>query len=211
MADITGAFEVDGLVQQKKELEALLMSNPSMEKKVQKLIRRVLMAARKEISQAAGDAMKSDPRQAYKAVKTSVYRQILGGSVSILNKKHGKQGYSTPEPPVHTGRGGNRRPRSSRTIALQSYIGDSRAFILRFLNAGTEDRHIKFHPDPRREKVNRGSQGGSVQKYGKTTNTGSRGRIAPRNFFANSSHTAMQKAASQLSHLIDNLIKQEFS
>lgn len=211
MADITGAFQVDGLVQQKKELEALLMSNPAMEKKVQKLIRQVLMAARKEIGQAAGDSMKSDPRKAYKAVKTSVYRQILGGSVSILNKKHGKQGYATPEPPPLTGRGGNRRTRNAKTIAVQSYIGDSRAFILRFLNAGTDDRHIKFHSDPHRAKVNRGSQGGNVQKYGKTINTGFRGHIAPRNFFANSSHTAMQKAAGQLLQLIDDLIKKELS
>jgi hypothetical protein len=34
MADITGAFEVDGLVKQKEALESLLMSNPAMEKVV---------------------------------------------------------------------------------------------------------------------------------------------------------------------------------
>ena len=172
MADITGAFEVDGLVQQKKELEALLMSNPAMEKKVQGLIRKVLMAARKEISHAASDAILSDPRKAYKAVKTSVYRQILGGSVSILNKKKGRTGYVTPSTPQLTGRGGNRRTRNAKTIAIQSYIGDSRAFILRFLNAGTSDRNIKFHSDPHRNKVKRGSQGGNIEKYGKTINTG---------------------------------------
>ena len=38
MADITGAFEVDGLVKQKKALESLMMGNPAMEKRVQKLI-----------------------------------------------------------------------------------------------------------------------------------------------------------------------------
>ena len=211
MASIkTSAFEVDGLVQQRKELDALLMSNPAMEKRVQKLIRKVLMAARREIGIAAKDAMQRDPRQAYKAVKTAVYRQILGGSVSILNKKRGKQGYRTPEPPKRTERGGNRRTRSQRTIAIQSYVGDSRAFILRFLNAGTDVRTIRFAVDPRRELVNRGSRGGNVNKYGKTTNTGNRGRISPRNFFANSSHTAMMKAADQLSQLIDDMIKKEF-
>lgn len=50
MADISGAFEVDGIVKQKQELESLLMSNPAMEKKVQGLIRKVLLAARREIS-----------------------------------------------------------------------------------------------------------------------------------------------------------------
>ena len=39
--------------------------------------------------------------------------------------------------------------------------------------------------------------------------SGNRGRIAPRNFFATSSHTAMQKAADQLSTLIDEMIKKE--
>ena len=50
MADISGAFEVDGLVKQREELERLLMSNPEMEKKVQGLIRKVLLQARKVIS-----------------------------------------------------------------------------------------------------------------------------------------------------------------
>ena len=68
MADISGTFEVDGLIKQKQDLENLLMSNPAMEKKVQGLIRKVLLAARRQVS---GDihGMKfnnSDPRQAYK-------------------------------------------------------------------------------------------------------------------------------------------------
>jgi hypothetical protein len=62
------------------------------------------------------------------------------------------------------------------------YAGESRAFVLRFLNQGT---------------------------IGRTTRFGARGRIAPRNFFSTSSHTAMQKAASELTKLIDDLIKQE--
>ena len=63
-----------------------------------------------------------------------------------------------------------------------SYDGSDRAFILRFLNQGTT---------------------------GRTTRFGYRGRIAPRNFFSTSSHTAMQKAAEQLSTLIDDMIKKE--
>ena len=77
-------LEIDGIVEQRKELDKILMSNPKMEKQVQKLIRKVLMEVRRHIGNAAKSSMKSDPRQAYKAVKTAVYRQILGGSVSIL-------------------------------------------------------------------------------------------------------------------------------
>lgn len=201
-------MQIDGLVKQKQELEALMMSNPAMEKQVQKLIRKVLMAARREVAKAASGSMKADPRKAYKAVKTAVYRRILGGSVSILNKRSVK--FDSYEPPrtLRPGqRGGNRRPRSQRSDKMLHYAGDSRAMVLRWLNAGTSGRYIQFTGDSNRAKVNRGSQGGS--KYGKTINTGKRGNIAPCNFFSSSAHTAMQKAADQLSILIDQMIKKE--
>ena len=193
MADISGAFEVDGIVRQKEELERLMMSNPAMEKKVQGLIRKVLMVARRQISDAAhqGGVMKSDPRQAYKAVKSAVYRRILGGNVSILSKK--KAGVRLSSPPiVHqletrvnskgNHRGGNRMPRSQRTIDLLTYQGSDRGFILRFLNAGT---------DPRESRI------------------GNRGSISARAFFASSSQQAMEQAAAQLDSLIEDLIKKE--
>ena len=191
MADISGAFEVDGIVRQKQELESLLMSNPEMEKKVQGLIRKVLLAARRTISGDAKGMMKNDPRQAYKAVKSAVYRRILGGNVSILNKrKAGKRG---PVPPVvhqletrvnskGNHRGGNRMPRSRRTEDLLTYQGADRGFILRFLNAGTSDRESRI---------------------------GNRGSISARNFFENSSQKAMEQAAAQLDALIEDLIKKE--
>ena len=191
MADISGAFEVDGLVRQKQELESLLMSNPEMEKKVQGLIRKVLMVARRTISGDAKGMMKSDPRQAYKAVKSAVYRRILGGNVSILSKK--RAGVRGPLPPVYHAlehrtnskgnhRGGNRMPRSRRTEDLLTYQGADRGFILRFLNAGTNDRESRV---------------------------GNRGSITARSFFATSSQKAMEQAASQLEILIEELIKKE--
>lgn len=203
--------QIDGLIQQRQELEQLMMSNPQMEKRVQKLIRQVLKAARKEVSNAAKGAIKTDPHKAYKAVKTAVYRQILGGSVSILNKRGTKfDNYEPPRKLQPGQRGGNRRARSQRSDQLLHYASDSRAFVLRFLNSGTQGRVIEFTSDPHRPKVKRGSQGGDIRKYGKTTNTGRRGNIAARNFFGNSSHIAMQHAAGQLSTLIEELIKKEF-
>ena len=203
-------IQIDGFVKQNQELEALMMSNPAMEKKVQGLIRKALLAARKIVAASAKESMQSDPRKAYKAVKTAVYRQILGGSVSILNKRGVK--FDSYEPPrtLQAGqRGGNRRSRSQRSDNLLHYAGDSRAFVLRFLNSGVSGRSIPFASDGHRGKVQRGSQGGDVSKYGKTTNTGRRGSIRARDFFSTSSHTAMQKAAGELATLIDNLIKQE--
>ena len=199
MADISN-IETDGLVEQRKELEKLLMTNPDMEKKVQGLVRKVLMIVRANIGRAARDAMKADQRQAYKAVKTAVYRQILGGSVSILNKRGTK--FDSYEPPrtLQPGqRGGNRRERSDRSNKLMHYAGSSRAFVLRFLNAGTLDRGINFTFDESRR----------VTKWNRHPNTGNRGHIAARNFFGNRSHQEMERAAENLVTLIDELIKQE--
>ena len=196
-------IEIDGLVKQREELERLMMSNPDMEKRVQKLIRKVLMSARSEI----GKGIKfdhGDPRQAYKAVKTSVYRQILGGSVSILKKKRAGTQFSNYEPPrtLKAGqRGGNSRTRSGRTDDLIHYAGDSRSFVLRFLNAGTVDRGVEFSYNENRK----------VDKWNKHPNTGNRGRIKPRNFFGQLAPSAMKRAADQLTKLIDDMIKQEFN
>jgi hypothetical protein len=190
MADLTN-IETDGLVEQRKELDKLLMTNPDMVKKVQGLVRKVLMIARANIGRAASDVMMSDPRQAYKAVKTAVYRQILGGNVSILNKRKAATKFSAYEPPrkLQQGqRGGNRVKRSERTSDVMKYAGADRAFVLRFINSGTEIRQAGTRSE---------SMGGN------------RGRIAARNFFGNRSHQEMEKAAQNLVTLIDELIKQE--
>lgn len=183
--------DTDGIVKQKEALDQLMMSNPEMEKRVQKLVRTVLTAARREVSKDAQRYMKSDPRKAYKAVKSMVYRRILGGNISILNKRRAGQRLSPP-PVVHqletrvnskgNHRGGNRMPRSRRTEDLLTYSGADRAFILRFLNAGTSSRESRV---------------------------GTRGAIAPRNLFSDSSHKAMQQAAQKLDKMIEELIEKE--
>ena len=184
-------LEIDGIVEQRKELDKLMMSNPNMEKKVQKLIRKVLMEVRRHMGNAAKASMKSDPRQAYKAVKTAVYRQILGGSVSILNKRKPATKFSAYEPQrkLREGqRGGNRVPRSERTNDLMKYAGADRAFVLRFINNGTDVRTA-------------GTRGGRLG--------GNRGSIRARNFFGDRSHREMENAAENLTKLIDELIKNE--
>lgn len=215
MTQITDAFEVEGFVEQSKALDKLLMSNPEMEKKVQGLIRKVLNEVRKSIGQAARqpNVMKTDPREAYKAVRAAVYKRILGGNVNILSKRRAsaKGGSYTPTKTLKSHqRGGNRRPRGGRTMKLESYFGSDRGFVLRFLNSGTQERVMKsFNIDDAREHVHRGSRGGNLRKYGKTVNTGSRGMIKARNFFGHASQTAMAGAAENFTQMIDMLIKQE--
>ena len=193
--DMDSNFEIDGFVEARKELEALMLKNPAMEKKVQGLIRKVLMEARRKIGAEAQSKMKSDPRQAYKAVKTAVYRQILGGSVSILQKKKAGARGAVP--------GGN-RGRLQRTEQIMSYQGADRGFILRFINAGTDARHATYmngHPIQRVKKV-------PWHEY-RSGRIGGRGAIRPRNFFASSSQQAMNAAAEHLTQLIDELINSE--
>jgi len=90
MADISGAFEVNGLVKQKEALESLMMNNPEMEKRVQKLIRQVLMAARREVAKAAQQpsVMKSDPRQLWFDVgrerDTTAWPIVLNGGLLYM-------------------------------------------------------------------------------------------------------------------------------
>jgi len=206
MADLTGQFEVDGIVKQRKELEQMLSSNPDVEKRLQKVIRKVLMQARKTIMDSI-QFKHGDPREARKAVKTAVYRRILGGSVSILNKRRaGAAGSYEPPRKGSTGRGGNRRHRSQDTQRMMGYQGSSRAFVLRFLNHGTAGRSIEnFATNPKRDEWP------SVKKWNKHPNTGYRGKIAPRNFFSSSSHQALQQAAAELDKLIDEMISKEFN
>lgn len=196
------AVEIDTEIieRQRKVLEAALTSSPEMERRLQKHIRAVLMEARKDIVGDISARLKSDPRGAAQAVRTSVYRAVLGGNVNIFNSKkaHGVNTYEPQRNP--SPRGGNRRQRSSSTQRIMSYAPLDRGFILRFVNDGTGDRTINFRSDSRRERVNRGSRGGS--KYGKTINTGLRGKIAPRHFFGPSAQRWVQQAADNLSRLI---------
>lgn len=190
-ANISTNFIVEGLQEQMQQLDKLLASNPEMEKRMQKVIRNVLMKAHKKMCDElhSDPALTNDPRNAYKAVKTAVYRRILGGNINILNKK--RRGAATSYTPTRTlkagQRGGNRMSRSERTHRMDSYDASDRGFILRFLNSGTRDRVWKgFTTDPHRKDVKRGSQGGNLKKYGNiaNVNTGNRGKIHPRNIFA---------------------------
>ena len=186
-ADISKNFIVEGLQEQMKQLDALLASNPEMEKRMRRVISKVLIKAQKQMQKAVAGDMPNDPRNAAKAVRKAVYRRILGGNINILRKTRATDGNSSyvPTRTLKSGqRGGNRRLRNERTMRMDSYNASDRGFILFWLNSGTDTRNEKgFNNDPHRSQVKRGSQGGDVSKYGKTVNTGSRGNIAPRNVF----------------------------
>lgn len=168
-------------------LDLLLTNNREMDKQLNKLTKQVLRKARNELSKQArsGLDMNSDPRAAYRAVKSTVYRRIRGGSVSILAKRRasGKRFLLPP----------STRGRSKRTEQLMSYYGSDRGFILRFLNNGTKDRNVKGMNGKRGFKSER--------------KDGDRGNITGRNWFGHASQAEMERAAAELEKMIDELIQ----
>ena len=197
-------IEIDNtvIVEQKQILEQALSTNPKTQKALQKLIRNVIMEARANVSSDASDKMKNDPRGAAQAVRTSVYKKILGANINIFSsrKAHGQNNYEPPRKGV-SGRGGNRRTRSGRTRQIMGYAPLDRGFILRWINDGTPGaRNIEFTPNDRRK----------VDKWNKHPNTGNRGAIKARNWFGGASLKELQAIAGEMEELIDKVIKDEF-
>lgn len=182
------------VLEQQKILEQALSTNPKTQKALQKLIRQVIKEARAMVVSAASDKIKNDPRGAAHAVRTAVYKKILGANINIYNsrKAHGSTSYEPPRKGV-SGRGGNRRTRSPRTARIMSYNALDRGFILRWINSGVNDRHIEFT-----EHIGR-----KVDKWNKHPNTGNRGNIAARNFFRGAGERALLQATDALANLID--------
>lgn len=169
-----------------QRLERLLIENPDMTKKVQGIIRRVIKQARASVQNSAVTALTDDPRHAARAVRSAVYKAILGGQVNILNPRTVGVGSSYfKQRKLQLGqRGGNRLPRSQRTEQIDSYYGADRAFILRWIDNGTSQR---------------------VSSYG------NRGAIHARRWFNNASTSAMEKASADFEQLLDTLIAKEFN
>lgn len=182
MAD-NGTIEVEGLEERIKKMGEASTKNPMMRKRINEAIKQTLGAVRKTMQQDArsGLQMQRDPRRAYLAVRSAVYRRIFGGNINILqSRKAGALKEYTPQRKLREGqRGGNRRLRSMETIRRQSYQGRDRGFILRFLNAGTTDRDTKY---------------------------GNRGSIGARNWFGPKSQGELERAAQQLDDIIDNIV-----
>lgn len=209
MKDFVETFDCEGVEELRKQLDSLLTSNPGMEKELTDIIRDVLKGARNDLARNAqsGLQMKSDPRQAYRAVRSSVYKRILGGNLNILpRRKAGRPGPELLPPPPRTGRGGNRRKRSQRTGKLQSYWGEDRSFVLRFLNQGTDQRAIKYQEETK--KANGGFRRRWVSRPDKY---GNRGMITARRWFNGATMAVLENAVAELRDRFEMLIAEKTS
>ena len=189
------------ILEQQKVLEAALSTNPKTQKALQKLIRRALMEARASLSDYIKTKLANDdPRGAARAVRTSVYKKILGGNINILNSKkaHGTNNYEPPRTLRPGQRGGNRRMRSSRTNKVMHYAGEDRQFILRFVDSGTKQRAIE-----RLTEVKRKSGGSKFVWRQDASKYGNRGSIAARNFFKTGADPRLRRATEYLADLIN--------
>ena len=160
------------------ELDRLLLTR-GMEARIRKHIRTVLNTAVHDLSSLISTRISPDPRHSSQAVSRLIWKSALGGNINILNPRR-RLSPPTSYRPTRTLRpgqwGGNRIKPTQRTIALESYQGRDRAFILRFLNSGTTSRSTRY---------------------------GNRGSIPPMRFFTSYAQSVINKALNSLSQLID--------
>lgn len=182
------------VVKQSQELERALTTHPNAEKAIRRMIRSVLLDARAEVVDGISAALKNDPREAARAVRTTVYEQILGGNINIYSSKraHGNTSYVPPKK-GSTGRGGNRRQRSAKTERYMGYHWKDRGFILRWVDSGVQDRAIQFTPNEKRKQ----------SRWNRNPNTGNRSSFGGGNFFQGLASSALEKAKGRLADMIN--------
>ena len=205
MADFVETFDYEGVAELMKKFDKIMTTNPDMEKRLVDIIRTSLIEARSKLSRSArnGLNMQSDPREAYRAVRSSVYKRILGGNLNILSRRRAGKTLEAPEALPRTGRGGNRCKRSHRSQMLMSYWGADRGFILRFLNQGTQERSIK------RMETTEGVWGRKKSRWVSSSGYGNRGAIAARPWFNDASMSALEGAVNDIIWGIEELIKEQ--
>lgn len=169
-------FHIDA-VEAAAEMRKMQMSRKDM----RAIVRKRLIEARRAIRNDAKTAMRSDPRQARRAVKIQIYKKLFGGNVNILDTRKVTylREYQKRRTLRQGQRGGNRRKPSDRTRRVDNYYGESRAFVLRFQNSGA-----------RRNK---------------------RGTIAQSGWFEASAQRHIEAAANAMATDIENKITNDFN
>jgi hypothetical protein len=139
---------------------------------------RIVDTQLRRVQRATQNAAKTtihDRMDAWKGVRMVKYKSIFGGNVNILTKR----GSVTIDSSIYNR--DSSRYRSERTKMMQSYYGTSRSFVLRWLQAGTDDRT-------------------AGSKYSSKGGRGNRGRITARDF--------MSTARNEMQVAADNVVRQ---
>jgi len=201
-------IEITGLDEFRGRLERLMKFDPTFEKRVQKVIDQALVEVRRGVVKDAKEAMKEDPRNAARAVRRIVYRQILGGQVNILKKR--RAGKLIDEDKVkYSNANQHWRRRGNTTGRIMRYQGSDRGFILRFANAGTMDRatvNIDNHPFYRKDVDERPAH----RHYVNNHTLGYKRRNKSTNFFSKA-EGHMRAELPSLAERVQELIVEEFN
>lgn len=189
MAKNATHFEYDGFSAIEGKFDLMTTTNAQVREAIRKATWEVLGEVRKAAISKAN--FKNSRHNSIQAIRRSVYKKIMGGSVSILDGKRKANSGSFKA----TGR-------SARTQQIEGYSGRDRGFILRFVNSGTDDRYAG---EGRNTKMGRDY---IQSKRGKP---GFRGAIKATNFFGSSAGSAIQPAADKLAQMIEDEITKQFN
>ena len=195
-----------------KNIESMMTENPEMRERLMEVINADIWKARNAVVNNVSDVFKNgDPMEARRAIRHVVYKQILGGNLNIFNMQKGTASWNYRQKQraeagigSSTGRGGNRRQRSTKTARYQGYEGKARGFILRWVNDGmtkTDPRKIKFKRNESRKE----------DKWNHHPNTGNRGAISARNFFGPRAGAALNVVSQHLAAVIQEEIAKKYN
>lgn len=154
-----GAFDGDLSVDNRElvsMLERLVYQEIVKTNDIRKVFRKVMTPVRKAAQAGAKAAIPNDPREAWRAVRVITLKKGAGAVAGLLNP------YSVSTMRLFAkpkgGKSGIIRKRaiSKHTRQTESYYGKDRAFILRILNQGTEERKAGTRGTLKKE-ANRGT------------------------------------------------------
>jgi hypothetical protein len=169
-----------------KAFEGLRLDEVAKRKDLRKIVRKEIGDVRKKVVQAAAGAMATDPNRSRNAVLGTVYKRVIGGSVSLFDRKKVKK-MRLVKNRNRGGKSGIIRNRyvSDRTKQIRGYMPENRGFILRFINKGTQVRTAN-------------GRGGR----------GNRGAITGKNFFEQTANAGMKIAAENMRRQVDKMIEE---
>ena len=160
----------------RKQLQNMSIDEIDRKATDKRIVETELKRVQKATRAAAKSALNGDRMQASKGVRMVKYKSIQGGNINILTRRNGGVEIDTRE----FNRQG-RRFRSERSKLIASYWGASRSYVLRWRQAGTQDRT-------------------AGTKYSNRGGSGFRSRITAKDY--------MSTARSEMQVAADNIVRQ---
>lgn len=171
----------------RSQLDSMGADKIDFEMTKRKAVDRELNRVRSAVQQSARSVLGSSRHSAEKGVRINKYKSVFGGNVNILTTKKGgvlidTSIYNRP----------HRRFTSERTKLMESYWGQSRSFILRWMETGTSSRT-------------------AGTRYSARGGSGNRGAVTARSFFPSAAGSAMQRAADNLIEQYKIILEKQFN